>query len=171
LPSRNLLQRGAVGPPPYSQIRGNSRRDRVRSGMREFESSHSSQPVVQLEIVTPEVREIPANGAFLQIEAPSLHYQFGQSKSETAESLWRMFQIFPFSGDTDRRPGSICTAWRIGQSISLCTLIVLAFRVQVFGTDAYCAPLIIAEQLEQMIASLRQGHVDQTARSECDVRR
>jgi hypothetical protein len=32
--------------------------------------------------------------------------------------------------------------------------------------DAYCAPLIIAERLEQMIASLRQGHVDQTARSD-----
>ena len=32
--------------------------------------------------------------------------------------------------------------------------------------EVYCAPLIIAEQLEQMIASLRQGHVDQTARSD-----
>jgi hypothetical protein len=41
-----------VGPSPYSQIRGNSRRDRVRSGMREFESSHSSQAVTQLKIVS-----------------------------------------------------------------------------------------------------------------------
>ncbi len=74
---------------------------------------------------------------------------------------------FPVSREFGRRPGSICTAWRIGPSISLCTLIVLAFRVQVFGTfKTLTAPLTIADQLEQMIASLRQGHVDQTARSD-----
>jgi hypothetical protein len=41
-----LLHRGAIDP-PYPQIRECSRRDRVRSGMREFESSHSSQALLR----------------------------------------------------------------------------------------------------------------------------
>jgi len=47
LPSRNCCTDGGR-PRPYSQIRECSRRDRVRSGMREFESSHSSQAFRQL---------------------------------------------------------------------------------------------------------------------------
>jgi hypothetical protein len=35
----------------------------------------------------------------------------GVSGSEIADSLRRIFEIFPFSGDWGRRPGSICTAW------------------------------------------------------------
>src|SRR6266403_576415 len=74
---------------------------------------------------------------------------------------------FPVSREFGRRPGSICTAWRIGPSISLCTLIVLAFRVQVSAhARRLLRAVVIAEQLEQMIALLRQGHVDQTARSD-----
>jgi hypothetical protein len=34
--------------------------------MREFESSRSSQAVWQLEIVPSKIREMPANGGFLQ---------------------------------------------------------------------------------------------------------
>jgi hypothetical protein len=50
---------------PYSQIRGNTRRDRVRSGMREFESSHSSQPVRRLETLPWAMPERPANSGLL----------------------------------------------------------------------------------------------------------
>jgi len=83
--------------------------------MHEFESSHSSQPVTQLEIVSSEIIEMPANGGLLQVYAPSLNSQSRQSLSEIADSLWRIFEIFPFSGDTGRRPGSIYTAWRVWQ--------------------------------------------------------
>src|SRR5258708_37721143 len=102
--------------------------------MREFESSHSSQAVTQLEIVASKILQMPANCGFLRICALSPSSQFAQSQSEIADSLWRIFEIFPFLGDGGRRSGSIYTAWGIGQSISLCTLVVLAFRVQVFGT-------------------------------------
>ena len=108
--------------------------------MCKFESSQVSQAVLQLEIVGPKVLEKPANGALLQSLAPSLHSQFGQSKSEIVIVSDRLFEIFPFLGDSDRRPGSIRTAWRTGQSISLCTLIVLAFGVQVFGTFKTLTP-------------------------------
>jgi hypothetical protein len=53
---------------------------------------------------------MPANRGLLQIGAPSLSAQFGQSQSEIADSLRRIFEIFPFSGDRDRRLGSIYTA-------------------------------------------------------------
>src|SRR5665811_1518137 len=85
------------------------------STMRRFESSRPSQPVTQLEIVTSEIIEMPANGGLLQVYAPSLNSQSRQSLSEIADSLWRIFEIFPFSGDTGRRPGSIYTAWRVWQ--------------------------------------------------------
>ncbi len=42
-----MQPRGPAG--PYSQINRRANRDRVRSGMREFESSHSSQPVRRLQ--------------------------------------------------------------------------------------------------------------------------
>jgi hypothetical protein len=78
--------------------------------------------------------EMPANGGLLQIGGRSPDTTFGSFQDEIADSLRRIFEIFPFRGDCGWRPGSIYTAWRIGQSISLCTLVVLAFRVQVFGT-------------------------------------
>jgi hypothetical protein len=96
---------------PYSQIRGNTRRDTVRSGMRKFESSHSSQAVYQPEIVLAYIAERPANCGLLQIGAPSLSSKFQQSYGEIADSLQPTFEIFPFSGDSCRRPGAISTAW------------------------------------------------------------
>src|ERR1700730_13691743 len=57
-----------------------------------------------------------ANWGLLQIGAPSPSSQFRQSESEIADSLWWIFEIFPFSGDSDRRPGSIRTAWRALES-------------------------------------------------------
>ena len=59
---------------------------------------------------------MPANCGLLQIGAPSPSSQFRQSESEIADSLWWIFEIFPFSGDSDRRPGSIRTAWRALES-------------------------------------------------------
>ena len=40
---------------------------------------------------------------------------FGCFQDEIADSLRRIFEIFPFSGDCGWRPGSICTAWRARQ--------------------------------------------------------
>jgi hypothetical protein len=54
---------------------------------------------------------MPANGVLLRISPRSLDAEFGQSRSEIADSLRRILEIFPFSGDRDRRRGSICTAW------------------------------------------------------------
>jgi hypothetical protein len=78
--------------------------------MREFESSHSSQAVWQLEIVPSKIREMPANGGFSQFLTPSLVVKLGQSQSEIVDSLRLILEIFPFSGDFDWRLGSIYTA-------------------------------------------------------------
>jgi hypothetical protein len=66
-----------------------------------FESSKVSQTVRQLEIVISEIPEVPANCGLLQISVPSLSSQFGQSKSEIADSLRQIFELFPFLGDPD----------------------------------------------------------------------
>ena len=42
--------------------------------------------------------------------------EIGHRGSEFANSLRRIFEIFSFLGDSDRRPGSIGTAWREPQS-------------------------------------------------------
>jgi hypothetical protein len=111
---------------------------------------------------------MPASCGLLQICAASPSSQFAQSQSEIADSLWRIFEIFPFLGDSDAETGFdlYCVPDRA---------VDFALYLNCFGIpgsglrhiqDAYGAPLIIAEQLDQMIASLRQGHVDQTARSD-----
>ncbi len=51
------------------------------------------------------------NGGLLRIGYRSPGSGIGVSGSEIADSLRRIFEIFPFSGDWGRRPGSICTAW------------------------------------------------------------
>src|SRR5713101_5457090 len=101
--------------PPDSQMGENVARDPVRSGMREFESSHFSQPVRRLETLPSVTSEMPANGGLLQIGCRSLDTTFGSFQDEIADSLRRIFDIFPFSGDCGWRPGSICTAWRARQ--------------------------------------------------------
>jgi hypothetical protein len=72
----------------------------------------------------------PPMAAFFESDAPSLGVKYRQSQSEIADSLRRILEIFRFSRDFDWTLSSIYTAWWIGQSISLCTLVVLAFRVQ-----------------------------------------
>jgi hypothetical protein len=84
-------------------IRGNSRRDRVRSGMREFESSHSSQAVRCSEICPRQWRAF-ANGGL------SPDSKFGHFQRQIADSLRQIIEILPFLGDGGWRPGSICTA-------------------------------------------------------------
>jgi hypothetical protein len=47
----------------------------------------------------------------LRIGYQSPGSETGRGGSEIADSLRQIFEIFPFSGDRGRRPGSICTAW------------------------------------------------------------
>jgi len=84
--------------------------------MREFESSHSGQPVRRLEILPSAIPEMPANGGLLRIGGWSLDSGFGRFRLGLADILRRIFEIFPFSGDSDRRPGSSRTAWRALES-------------------------------------------------------
>ena len=60
--------------------------------------------------------ERPANGVLLRNSNQSPSSQNGLCGSDLADSLRRIFEIFPFSGDCDRRPGSIRTAWRALES-------------------------------------------------------
>jgi hypothetical protein len=50
--------------------------------------------------------ERPANGGLLQISHRSPGSDFGHSQSETADSLRRTFEKFPFLGDCGRAPGA-----------------------------------------------------------------
>src|ERR1700730_8528941 len=84
--------------------------------MCEFESSEVSQAVRRLETLPSVTSEMPANGGLLRIGYRSPGSQIGRCGSEIADSLRRIFEIFPFLGDSDRRPSSIGTAWRMRQS-------------------------------------------------------
>jgi hypothetical protein len=81
-------------------------------GIYKFESSEVSQPVRRLETLPSITSEKPANGWLLRIGYRSPGSEIGRCGSEIADSLRRIFEIFPFSGDSDRRLGSIRTAWR-----------------------------------------------------------
>jgi hypothetical protein len=48
---------------------------------------------------------MPANGGLLRIRYRSPGSQIGRCRREIADSLQRIFEIFPFLGDRDRRPG------------------------------------------------------------------
>jgi len=60
----------------------------------------------------PRYSERPANGGLFRIGYRSPGSEIGRYGSEIADSLRQIFEIFPFSGDGGRRPGSIYTAWR-----------------------------------------------------------
>src|ERR1700692_4705401 len=79
--------------------------------MRKFESSRPSQPVRRLDTLPSVTSEIPANGGLLGIGYRSSGSEIGRCGSEIADSLRRIFEIFPFPGDSDWRRGSILTAW------------------------------------------------------------
>ena len=67
----------------------------------------ASQAVRRLKILPLVMPEIPANGGLSRIGSRSLGSEFGRFRSQIADSLWRLFEIFPFFGDGDRRLGSI----------------------------------------------------------------
>ena len=73
----------------------------------------ASQPVRRLETLPSVTSEMPANGGLLRIGYRSPGSQIGRCGSEIADSLRRIFEIFPFLGDSDRRPSSIGTAWAV----------------------------------------------------------
>src|ERR1700675_2362832 len=81
-------------------------------GIYKFESSEVSQAVRRLETLPSVTSEMPANGGLLRIGYRSPGSQIGRCGSEIADSLRQRFEIFPFLGDSDRRPSSIGTAWR-----------------------------------------------------------
>src|SRR5947207_15788016 len=94
--------------------------------------SSSEKPCVCLRRVAPRV-----NGGHLQIGGRSPGSEFGDFPSHIADSLRRMFEIFPFFGDGNRRPGSIshCVAGMAVNSVenapeaqsSLCGLSMAPF--------------------------------------------
>jgi hypothetical protein len=88
--------------------------------MREFESSHSSQPVRRSEKMSLILAERPANGVLSRTGGQSVDSEFVQFRSKIADSLRQTFEKLPFSGDSDRRPGSIrtagpCLEWNIAK--------------------------------------------------------
>ena len=99
---------------------------RFQFAISRFESSRPSQPVRRQEILPSVIPEMPANGGLLRSCGRSPDSKFGHFQGEIADSLRRIFEIFPFLGDGGWRPGSICTAWRAGQCNS--TLDVGKFR-------------------------------------------
>ena len=77
-----------------------------------FEPCRPSQAVRRPETLPLVTSEMPANGGLFRIGYRSPGSEIGCCGSEITDSLRRIFEIFPFSGDSDGRPGSIGTAWR-----------------------------------------------------------
>jgi hypothetical protein len=104
------MKRGSAAP------LGQARASDFQFAISRFESSGPSQAVRRLETLPSVRREMPANGGLLRIGYPSPGSKTGRCGSEIADSLRQIFEIFPFSGDRGRRPGSIYTAWPGQQS-------------------------------------------------------
>ena len=71
----------------------------------------ASQAVRHLESLPSATPKSPSNGGLLRIGSRSPNFEFGHFRLGIADSLRPIFEIFPFSGDRGRRPGSIYTAW------------------------------------------------------------
>jgi hypothetical protein len=91
------------------EILSTFQKDISQSGMYKFESSQASHAVGPAENWAVTMAEKPANGGLLRFGARSSDSQFDGLRGEIVESLWRFFEIFPFSGDGGRRSGSIST--------------------------------------------------------------
>jgi hypothetical protein len=76
-------------------------------GISKFESSQVSQAVRRSEKLPLILAERPANGGVLRFNERSPGADFGHFRLGLADSLRRTLEIFPFSGDDGRRPGSI----------------------------------------------------------------
>jgi hypothetical protein len=86
--------------------------------IRKFDSCNPSPTVRLSKSRSPISAEMPANGGLLQSGTRSQDSQFNELQGEFAESLRPLPQIFPFSGDSDLRPGSIAMRGRLtSQSI------------------------------------------------------
>jgi hypothetical protein len=79
----------------------------LHSGMWKFDPSEVSQPVRPSENRRLTIAEKPAIGWLLQFGGGSASSQFDGLPGKIVESLQRFLEIFPFSRDGDRRPGSI----------------------------------------------------------------
>jgi hypothetical protein len=66
--------------------------------MREFESSHSSQPVRRSEKMSLILAERPTNGVLSRTGGQSLDSEFVQFRSKIADSLRQTFEKLPFFG-------------------------------------------------------------------------
>jgi hypothetical protein len=71
----------------------------------------ASQAVWRLETLPSVISEMPANGGLLRIGYRIPGSEIDCFAVEIADSLRQIFEIFPFSGDGGRRPGSIGTVW------------------------------------------------------------
>jgi hypothetical protein len=58
-----------------------------------------------MEILPSVMLKMPANGGLLHIGGRSPGSKFGHFQGKIADSLRRIFEIFPFLGDDDWRPG------------------------------------------------------------------
>jgi hypothetical protein len=74
--------------------------------MWKFESSQVSQPVWRPETLPSTMPQRPANGRLLRIGYRSPGSGIGLSGREIAESLRRIFEIFPFLRESGRRLGT-----------------------------------------------------------------
>src|ERR1700736_696670 len=92
--------------------------------------------------------EMPANGGLLRICGRSPDSKFSQFQGEIADSLRRIFEIFPFLGDGGRRPGPICTAWPARQSYSRISLLIVAENRESSSATS-SASLQVRPKLEQ----------------------
>ncbi len=90
---RPPLSRPAIGASPSGKAVD------FDSTIRRFESSRPSQPVRCPETLPSTMLQRPANGGLLRIGYQSPGSEIGVSGSEIADSLRRIFEIFPFSGD------------------------------------------------------------------------
>ena len=85
-----------------------------------YSGSNPSAPANQSKnwrLCSHKSHKLPPIAGFFELaadlQAPTSH----NSEAKNADSLRRMFEIFPFLGDCDRRLGSICTAWPVWHGI------------------------------------------------------
>lgn len=110
-----------------------------QSGMCKFESSQVSHAVGPEQTWPMRVAEKPANSGLSQFGRRSPDSQFPELPAQNADSLWLFIEIFPFSGDAGRRPGSICTA--AGLTVQTCQTLRLC-RPEIGRSIPHCAPTV-----------------------------
>jgi hypothetical protein len=74
----------------------------------------ASQSVRRSETLAQVMPERPANGGVLQFGYRSPGSEIGLRGTEIVDSLWPIFEIFPFPGDCGRRPVRVALRGRSG---------------------------------------------------------